>query len=610
MSGAPALRKAVILTAIRVESDAVLEHLPGAHEEPVDGTMFSVGRFEGWDVAVAETSAGNSGAAAITQRAIAHYQAEVALFVGVAGGVKDVVVGDVVVGQVVYAYDKGKETEGRFRERSDPYRSSYDLEQIAQCRDVEGECGAVLGGRTIVPGVVLAGDKVIAATKGEFWQKVKDRHSDATAVEMEGHGFGVAVHRFPGVRGLLLRGISDLLDDKAQSDQAGGQELAARNAAAVAFAVLRRIQPLRLSAQKRVVEISACGTGFEWTGAVTVDQGAHLCSREDFVEVLRIGFAPRQCLSPLRNAILRLLLHVDVARVELTDKAMWQQHLTRLDGEVAPAFIDWRTCPWADIPAIDGAVAEMPQADLASRIEDALDGATLDMLDDRLKRYLSGEGGAGLPRLEEALADDLLDLWDEWRAAITVTERRRFLDMLLHFEDEEPVQGARIWVGPKSVETCMLPATVLALAVVSCGEGLWAAEGSGPMRPHACTPGNLGNGTVFGHCCGADMVKSTPVEHYLEDTPHLPWRSGLVVLGNVNTSFLLAQLRGRNLQAARPTGYIDEAPSPYQVAICRDRKLSAALKSGRPAVRSYLEAVVAQMRKDRQDFLDHATREM
>ncbi len=91
---APPSKTAIILTALQVETRAVLRHLAGWSEEVVEGTVFHRGRFEGWEVAVGEIGAGNATAAAVTQRAVQHFHPQVALFVGVAGGVKDVALGD------------------------------------------------------------------------------------------------------------------------------------------------------------------------------------------------------------------------------------------------------------------------------------------------------------------------------------------------------------------------------------------------------------------------------------------------------------------------------------------------------------------------------------
>jgi nucleoside phosphorylase len=96
-----------MVTALEVETRAVLRQLGKLTVETVNGTGFFKGHFEGWDVAVVEAVPGNARAATIAVRAIEHYKPDVALFVGVAGGVKDVAIGDVVVATKVYGYESG-----------------------------------------------------------------------------------------------------------------------------------------------------------------------------------------------------------------------------------------------------------------------------------------------------------------------------------------------------------------------------------------------------------------------------------------------------------------------------------------------------------------------
>ena len=57
---------------------------------------------------------------------------------------------------------------------------------------------------------------------------------------MEGHGFLSAVRADRAPYALVIRGISDMISNKAKADLSGTQEIAARHAAAFAFEVLSR----------------------------------------------------------------------------------------------------------------------------------------------------------------------------------------------------------------------------------------------------------------------------------------------------------------------------------------------------------------------------------
>lgn len=123
--------RAVILTALPVEYQAVRIYLNNIHEETHKGTVYERGAFAAgqwsWDVGIAEIGAGNAGAAFEAERAIAYFNSSIVLFVGVAGGLKDVKLGDVVVATKVYGYESGKAQNGAFLLRPDVGESSYRL---------------------------------------------------------------------------------------------------------------------------------------------------------------------------------------------------------------------------------------------------------------------------------------------------------------------------------------------------------------------------------------------------------------------------------------------------------------------------------------------------
>ncbi|MDE5122417.1 MAG: phosphorylase, partial [Trichodesmium sp. St19_bin1] len=88
---------------------------------------------------------------------------------------------------------------------------------------------------------IAAGEKVVANKKSDLFEFLQQNYGDALAVEMEGRGILEAVHANQQVSGLIIRGISDLIDGKSRADKEGFQELAASHASAFAFQVLAKL---------------------------------------------------------------------------------------------------------------------------------------------------------------------------------------------------------------------------------------------------------------------------------------------------------------------------------------------------------------------------------
>jgi nucleoside phosphorylase len=238
----------IIVTALDVETRAVLRQLGDYEEEVVQGTVFFVGTFEDWRVAVVEVGPGNVAVAAIADRAISHFKADVAIFVGVGGGVKDVALGDVVVASKVYGYEGGKDKANAFLPRSDLHHSAHALEQraraMAKRKNWHARLDKALGldSPNLLVAPIAAGEKVVASTRSPTARFLKKQYSDAVAVEMEGRGFLEAVH-INSVLGTVIRGISDQLNGKSVSDKAGWQRKAADAACAAAFEMLATLTP-------------------------------------------------------------------------------------------------------------------------------------------------------------------------------------------------------------------------------------------------------------------------------------------------------------------------------------------------------------------------------
>ena len=246
----PPMSRAVILTALPVEYRAVRAHLQALQEEvhaqgkPYERGTFSANGQE-WEVGIVEIGAGNVRAALETERAIAHFKPDVILFVGVAGGVKDVAIGDVVASTKIYGYESGK-ADQRFKPRPEIGLSDYNLVERARA---EANKGDWLERLAVVPevkprvfvGPIAAGEKVIASTQSEVFQFLRENYSDAIAVEMEGLGFLEAARANQQVSAIVVRGISDLIDGKRDADKTGSQEMASCHASAFAVEILAQL---------------------------------------------------------------------------------------------------------------------------------------------------------------------------------------------------------------------------------------------------------------------------------------------------------------------------------------------------------------------------------
>jgi tetratricopeptide (TPR) repeat protein/nucleoside phosphorylase len=241
---------AVIMTALPVEYKAVRAHLTNVREKthPL-GIVYESGVFssggKSWEVVIVEAGMGNIRAAQETDRAIQYFSPIITLFVGVAGGIKDVNLGDVVVATKAYGYESGK-AGGIFLPRPDIGRVSFRLEHRARAESKRKSWlrrirPVPIPAPNVLIGPVAAGEKVIASKRSAIYKFLRQNYSDALAVEMEGRGFLEAAHTNPHVDALLIRGISDLINQKKRSDSAGYQEIAARHASGFAFEILAKL---------------------------------------------------------------------------------------------------------------------------------------------------------------------------------------------------------------------------------------------------------------------------------------------------------------------------------------------------------------------------------
>jgi nucleoside phosphorylase len=237
--------RAVILTALPIEYLAVRTHLTDLREEiNSQKTIYERGRFAAngreWEVGIAELSMGTTNSAAEVVRVIANFKPHVVLFVGVAAGIKDVALGDVVVSNRIYGYEHNK-AEQSFSPKPEIWLGSYGIEQ--QARD-EAKKSDWLERLPPVPSPppkvyfapIVFVDQSIRSNRSEVLNFLHSNYKDALAVGMEGYGFFQEVEKlqYPAPI-MVVQGIADLIATKNQlkSDQwETEQEQAAQHASA------------------------------------------------------------------------------------------------------------------------------------------------------------------------------------------------------------------------------------------------------------------------------------------------------------------------------------------------------------------------------------------
>ncbi len=240
----------LLLMPLKIEYDAVRKHLQNIKEIFVGGVRYETGTYRGmyqrFNIVIVQAGVTNTKMGLATEKAIQYFQPATIFVVGIAGGVKDVEKGDVVVATKVYGYESGKETSEGYVSRPDVVNFDQALLSVALSvaskPTWKRKLSTIGKPPKVVFGAVASGDKVITSKASSVYQKINRHFNDTLALEMEAIGFGKAVLPHPHIRALVIRSISDLLDHKDVADDAGFQHIAAEHAAAFLFGILDELE--------------------------------------------------------------------------------------------------------------------------------------------------------------------------------------------------------------------------------------------------------------------------------------------------------------------------------------------------------------------------------
>ena len=235
---------AVFVTTLALEFLAVERFLGNTSEQMhPDKTVYRKGIYRCedsiWQIYIVEASIG--GAADEARRAIEFLSPDVIVSIGIASGIQDVRVGDVIASTRIYKYGLGTDSEF-FQIQPNLSKPTYNLEQRA--RDIARKWLKQADDNSSCPNAILApiisGEPINKSKRRQIVRSIKNKYSDAKAFDTEGFSFLETVQRNQELSTIVIRGISDLLDSTAEVN--GSREIAARNASTFAFEMLARLR--------------------------------------------------------------------------------------------------------------------------------------------------------------------------------------------------------------------------------------------------------------------------------------------------------------------------------------------------------------------------------
>ncbi len=197
------------------------------------------------------TGKGNYNSSSITASAITDLTPKYLFYVGIAGKLKDVDIGDVVIAEVVENYEAGKDDDEGGKIRIFQGHAGEYLKELAKSIVTDGkniwQTKIILKPNKKIKnkpvdrtGRIATGEKVLGSIKTELYNRIKHACSESLAVECEGGGFYLSCNK-KNAQGLLIRGISDKLNDKGEWENLNSQPYASSCASSFLFELLNKL---------------------------------------------------------------------------------------------------------------------------------------------------------------------------------------------------------------------------------------------------------------------------------------------------------------------------------------------------------------------------------
>jgi adenosylhomocysteine/aminodeoxyfutalosine nucleosidase len=228
------MKKIAILGAMEIEIKPLLEKLPKYETVEYVNNKYYIAEYQGHQLIIAYSKIGKVFSSLTATIMIEHFGAEVLLFTGVAGGLQDLKVGDMIAAIATVQHDVDITAFGY------PYGKIPMSEvQIETSKDLLDKAQLVAKelGLNLNTGIIATGDQFVHSTeRKEFIIK----EFAAKAIEMEGGSVNLVCNEL-NVPSLILRSISDTADGDAPENFDRFAKMAAQRSADFVISLLDKI---------------------------------------------------------------------------------------------------------------------------------------------------------------------------------------------------------------------------------------------------------------------------------------------------------------------------------------------------------------------------------
>ncbi|MGK0363587.1 MAG: nucleoside phosphorylase [Saprospiraceae bacterium] len=234
----------VILCPIELEYQVLRSTLSNLKKGKLNGSnlYYEKGNVametDDWNIAIFEIGKYIANVQSKTQQILSELSPQYAFLVGVAGGIRDVQIGDIVIGTKAYCYEYGKTEKSGFK--SSPAVKDFSVSLVEIAKQINRE--QPVSGYKRVFGPINSGNKVLKDWNAEELEIIRSNYGDTVAVEMESYGFAEAASQFSNTRFINIRGISDLIKNKEEADKTGSQGMAMQRAVNFIFDLIEKLE--------------------------------------------------------------------------------------------------------------------------------------------------------------------------------------------------------------------------------------------------------------------------------------------------------------------------------------------------------------------------------